>query len=159
MLAEDPTTNTATLKQLSAVPWVFVRAAVASNPSTPSEVLFELAQQELESSNDYRVAIGLVENPSLPAEIYGALVSEFLSKADELSPREFYPNRLVHALGRSKVGSLESWKQMVDPGMSPKWVRRILVNEESSRGVLELLKADPSTKIAAKARKLIEKIY
>ena len=137
---------------------VFVRAAVACNPNTPKITLDSLAVEKLESEQAWEIAANLAENPSLQTETILKLIKNILPYSSNISPRDYYPNRVIIALSCSGALSQEGALTLSDSENFSKHLRSKMIQENSKRELIEALCNDPSEKIRKRANSMLSRI-
>lgn len=72
--AQSNLTSAQELADLAKSEYGFVRAAVAKNTNTPTEILEQLAPEAIHDKEDYDLSLSLLENTNLPTEIQKRLI-------------------------------------------------------------------------------------
>ena len=144
------------LRHLSQSEFVFVREAVASNLNTPEDVLTALTPAFLASKDDYRIALALVRNPALRVSLCYTIGDLIAASIGGITPRDYYPTKLVDAFVRSVLVPVESLVALANPASVPKHIRRRIAVKETRSELLSKLLEDPSEKVRARARRALD---
>ena len=153
--ARSEVTSPENLAMLSTADEIFVRAAVAQNPSTSVNVLNSFAARLLETENDWEIAANLAENPNLKEETLLILMKSILQCSINITPRDYYPNRTIMAVSRSVAATIEIMSMLSNPEYIPKYLRYILLQSGCRQELAELLLKDPSEKIRKRASNVL----
>ena len=151
--AQDRDTPAKQLGRLARSDAIFVREAVATNSRTPAPVLASMVPAKLISEDDFRIALSLLRNPKLAAELAEAIAELVVQAVDTINPRDSYPCRLVDAVVRCTTVPAEAIAPLANPSLSPNHIRGRIAAPGARPELLAKLAEDPSEKIRSRARR------
>ncbi len=150
--ANASTTLPAELRALANAPYGFVVQAVARNPNTEPDLLFDLVPGHIQSDHELYIALAMIENPSTPLVILEILVDRLFPIRD-VQPRDCLHMRVILALACSHRTPFTALERLLHPEQAPKHVRQRLAKETERADVVELLLDDPSDLVRKQAQK------
>ncbi len=151
--ALSPATSEADLRVLASAAWNFVRDAVATNPSTPPDVLTALVPKALVLEDDFRIAGSLLQNTASPREIIVHIARLAESVIPQFQPRNYYPRRLFEALASNPLADVDVLATFLDPACSPTHLRKWMARLSMHHDVLCHLASDRSETVRKRATK------
>lgn len=138
------------LARLALSEYSFVRLAVARNARTPSSALSRLVSASLESYAEQEVAEAVAARMDAPSVVLERL-------AAGLAPH-LHGGRKSHvafgsavALCSNPATPFEALRVLLSPSASKPQFRKVVARQTCRPDVLELLKSDVSSKVAARA--------
>ena len=124
--AEDPTTSPERLQELATSPDPAIRQAVAANPNTPLETLWQLAREFPHQ---------FWENPILPLlvleqpDFIDEIPSRYLTKLiTETEPPEWFWQVAMNRRGTLRTPIISRIVELLEMKESPKWFWRLVVS-------------------------------
>jgi hypothetical protein len=154
--ARSSSTRPEALAGLAASEYNFVREAVAENLRTPRDVLERLVPRTLAKEDDFRIAAALLANDALPASACERIAAALEGAAADLSPRDFYGVTVVERLFQHAATPRASFASLLRGPAFPKHLRGRVARERTRSDALELLGADPSENVRARAAKALK---
>ncbi len=149
--ARSEETPAADLSELAGSEYVFVQAAVAENPNTPTAALVQLFPDAIRDDNAWQILLGLLRNPKLSGHLSADILALLMTVISSITPRDYYATEVVEALARSSVVPEEVVVQLADAALVPRHLRGRIAVAESSVPLLGKLSDDPSEKVRTRA--------
>lgn len=154
--ARNPSTPPDDLAVLSSSEYIFVKAAVAINPSTPAHVLDALVPHHLDKTEDFEIAAHLLQNPHLTAQACVSLITRISERLASISPRDFYQTMMIEHLCVNQAVPLAPLRELLENDSFPKHLRGRVARKETRTDVLLILQNDKSESVRNKAKRALE---
>jgi hypothetical protein len=154
--ARDPSTPPEELAVLSTSEYVFVKAAVAINPSTPACILNALVPRGLDKVEDFEIAAHLLQNPHLPPRACVSLINRISERLASISPRDYYQTMAIEHLCMNQAVPLAPLRELLENDSFPKHLRGRVARKETRTDVLLILQNDKSESVRNRATRALE---
>lgn len=139
------------LRALASSEYDFVREAVATNPSTPPDVLAQLLPKTVNTWNDSLLLLALVRNQSTPTEVLEAVPGLVLSR---LQVRDDHKSFEVGvALARRPDTPDEVLVTLISDERATTEFRKVVARETTHQGLRARLLTDPSERVRRAAER------
>ncbi len=155
--ASDPTTSVDELSSLASSEYIFVREAVAANANSTSVILEALVPRSFVKEDDFRIAAGLLSNPSLPSTACISLVGSISTAISKLEPRNYHAMIAIERLFAHPSAPIASLAELLRNKAFPQHLRGRIACENSRMDVLNLLKDDLSENVRKRAPNVLER--
>ena len=151
--AKDLSTGIEELAELSKSEYGFVKAAVAENPNTTSEILENLLPEKISVEEDFFILSSISKNSAVSADLADKIVQRLLECIQNISPRDYYSKMAVENLFRNTAIPFNSLCRLLCSNNFPKFLKLKIASVDSRKDILQFLANDRSEKVRQRVKK------